>query len=226
MGEKEIIVKVADLPAVQELIRAALAVTRAKLRHPGRVDEPELTARVMDLGDALEALVGKPERVTHYLTEDLTDLCETVRPSDGFVTLTPVAEDVTCPACKGRLSDKSHYGAPGTPTPGCGTPYCTAEHHSADDGAPAADAFSDPWAAAHRAGHHAHGGVPDCVLCEHRNADYVRATTSGHHGWIHECGNVDWLPAGHAPADGGCDRCESGSDDASDWKPLYVGGRQ
>ena len=49
-----------------------------------------------------------------------------------------------------------------------------------------------------------------------------RATMGKYHGWMHECGNVDWLPIGHAPADGGCDQCESGSDNASDWRPLYT----
>jgi hypothetical protein len=86
-----------------------------------------------------------------------------------------------------------------------------------------------------------HYGVPDrcadggrpctnpACPCKQHKSDSVpsreRATMGRYHGWIHECGNVDWLPIGHAPADGGCDRCESGSNDASDWRPIYVGDR-
>lgn len=40
-------------------------------------------------------------------------------------------------------------------------PFATDPQHKAPE--------EDPWVVAHRAGHHAHGGVPDCVLCERRS---------------------------------------------------------
>jgi hypothetical protein len=40
--------------------------------------------------------------------------------------------------------------------------------------------------------------------------------------WMHECGHVEHWEEGTAPADGGCDACESGSNNASDWRPLYT----
>jgi hypothetical protein len=40
--------------------------------------------------------------------------------------------------------------------------------------------------------------------------------------WMHECGHVEMWEEGTAPADGGCDGCESGSNNASDWRPLYT----
>lgn len=43
--------------------------------------------------------------------------------------------------------------------------------------------------------------------------------------WMHECGQVEMWKKGTAPADGGCDRCESGSDNASDWRPMFVEAR-
>ena len=41
--------------------------------------------------------------------------------------------------------------------------------------------------------------------------------------WVHvPCGNVEWFGADDAPDSGGCDGCESGSDDESEWQQLYV----
>lgn len=40
--------------------------------------------------------------------------------------------------------------------------------------------------------------------------------------WMHECGHVELWENGTAPEDGGCDACESGSDRAADWRPLFV----
>lgn len=38
--------------------------------------------------------------------------------------------------------------------------------------------------------------------------------------YMHECGQVDWFAS--APDHGGCDRCESGSNNPRDWRALYV----
>ncbi|SER95947.1 hypothetical protein SAMN05216188_11891 [Lentzea xinjiangensis] len=40
--------------------------------------------------------------------------------------------------------------------------------------------------------------------------------------WQHVCGHVEEWPRAEAPDSGGCDACESGSPDASDWQPLLV----
>lgn len=41
--------------------------------------------------------------------------------------------------------------------------------------------------------------------------------------WRHSCGNVEAGDEGRLAAiGGGCDACESGSPDASEWQPLYV----
>jgi len=40
--------------------------------------------------------------------------------------------------------------------------------------------------------------------------------------WMHECGHVEMWERGTAPADGGCDACESGSENPADWRALYV----
>lgn len=40
--------------------------------------------------------------------------------------------------------------------------------------------------------------------------------------WQHDCGHVEYFPPECEPADGGCDACESGSDDPQDWRRLYV----
>jgi hypothetical protein len=39
----------------------------------------------------------------------------------------------------------------------------------------------------------------------------------------HECGHMEtFTPEQLAEVKGGCDACESGSDDPTDWKPVYV----
>jgi hypothetical protein len=48
---------------------------------------------------------------------------------------------------------------------------------------------------------------------------------SGDHAgaWhLHQCGQPELWPAATGPEDGGCDACESGSPNASDWRALYV----
>lgn len=47
--------------------------------------------------------------------------------------------------------------------------------------------------------------------------------------WVHTCGNAEWhdisYPPNAAPPSGslgGCDACESGSGDPTDWQPVYV----
>jgi hypothetical protein len=39
--------------------------------------------------------------------------------------------------------------------------------------------------------------------------------------WLHRCGHVEGWDVAWKPADGGCDACESGSDNPADWQPLY-----
>lgn len=40
--------------------------------------------------------------------------------------------------------------------------------------------------------------------------------------WMHACGFAESFGDDWRPEDGGCDACESGSNDPSDWQPLYV----
>lgn len=39
--------------------------------------------------------------------------------------------------------------------------------------------------------------------------------------WMHTCGHVEGFDVDCPPDTGGCDACESGSDDLADWQPLY-----
>jgi hypothetical protein len=40
--------------------------------------------------------------------------------------------------------------------------------------------------------------------------------------YIHTCGNLEWITdSERTEIGGGCDACESGSDDPNDWSPLY-----
>lgn len=43
------------------------------------------------------------------------------------------------------------------------------------------------------------------------------------HLYVHRCGHVEWIrDVDRAEVGGGCDGCESGSPNPSDWRVLYV----